>query len=225
MRPRLRTADVLATVALVLALAGTATAARLLARDSVGHRQIKRAAVGAPEIASRTVGADKVRDATLQRIDLAVSPPAGPAGATGAAGAAGERGTAGATAGLGYTVHRVRLAGPRTVIGSGVDVPLVNANFTQMPGERAVALGAATVHSTSCTAAGENLTLSPRLDGDDFGTTSFSGNGTDHDVRLIVRSIPDVSVPTVRTLGLEASEDCAGNPTITSVRFDIVRLG
>lgn len=93
---RIRYADVAATLALVLALSGTAYAVVALPRNSVGTKQIKpdavtagkiRDAVAAPQLRSNAVTSTKVLNRSIGRADLhddAVGPPQIAAGAVGA---------------------------------------------------------------------------------------------------------------------------------------------
>jgi hypothetical protein len=92
-------ANVVATLALFLALGGVSYAAVKLPRDSVGATQIRAGAVGTSE----------VRDGSLTAADFARGALAGqaavpgPAGPTGATGAIGPRGATGATGPQGAT--------------------------------------------------------------------------------------------------------------------------
>jgi hypothetical protein len=94
-------ATVIATIALLVALAGTGYAAATLPRNSVGNAQLQ----------SNAVTSSKVKDHSLLRVDFAngqvpagprgpVGPP-GPPGAPGAAGARGATGPAGPAGGSG----------------------------------------------------------------------------------------------------------------------------
>jgi hypothetical protein len=73
---RPRYADVTATVALFIALGGTAVAAVTLPVDSVGSRQIAADAVRSPEIRSGAVGSSEIQDGGVRFGDL--SPAARP---------------------------------------------------------------------------------------------------------------------------------------------------
>ena len=89
---RLTYANVLATLALFLALGGTSYAVTALPSNSVGTTQLKKNAVTAVKIKSNAVTGSKVKNGSLTAADFAagtlVAGPAGPAGATGATGAA-----------------------------------------------------------------------------------------------------------------------------------------
>jgi hypothetical protein len=91
-RQRLTYANVIATLALFLALGGAAVAATQIPRNSVGTGQLKPEAVTAGKIAKRT--------RSQLKGDRGATGPAGaqgPTGKTGAKGAAGAKGATGAT--------------------------------------------------------------------------------------------------------------------------------
>ena len=98
-------ANVASTLALIMALGGTAYAGATLARNSVGSAQIKRSGVANSDIRNNAVTSAKVRNRSLRAGDFAPgvlssagssSPgPAGPRGLTGAPGPAGPQGPAG----------------------------------------------------------------------------------------------------------------------------------
>ena len=89
MRRHLTYANVVASLALFLALGGAAFAATQLPRNSVGTGQLKPEAVTAGKIAKKT--RNQLRGAT------GPAGPQGPTGKTGAKGAAGAKGATGAT--------------------------------------------------------------------------------------------------------------------------------
>jgi hypothetical protein len=68
---RLSSANVAATLALAVALGGTATAATTLARDSVGSAQIKTDAVRSPEIAKDAVRSPEIRADAVRSPEIA----------------------------------------------------------------------------------------------------------------------------------------------------------
>jgi hypothetical protein len=67
---RAGSANVIACVALFVALGGTAAAAVTLDRDSVGSTQIRKDAVRSPEISSGAVRSSEIRDASIRAADL-----------------------------------------------------------------------------------------------------------------------------------------------------------
>ncbi len=89
LRQRLTYANVMATIAVFIALGGTSWAVTQLPRDSVGATQIRSRAVGPSELRSRAVSSRSIRDSTIGVRDLSrqarstlkgAAGPAGPAG-------------------------------------------------------------------------------------------------------------------------------------------------
>jgi hypothetical protein len=104
LRPRLTYANVIASLALFLALAGGSYAALQIPKNSVGNKQLKRNAVTS----------SKVKNGSLLVTDFNASQRSqlrGPTGATGATGARGPEGPRGATGPEG-------LSGPRGATGA-----------------------------------------------------------------------------------------------------------
>jgi hypothetical protein len=88
-----RYADVTATLALVVALGGTAYAANTIRSSDIKNGQVKRV-----DLADNAVTSAKVKNGTLLSKDFRRGQlPAGPRGATGAAGATGPKGDKGDT--------------------------------------------------------------------------------------------------------------------------------
>lgn len=85
-RPRITYANVVATLALVLALGGTSYAVSKLPPNSVGALQLKRGAVSRDKVQNGSIGRDKLAP------DALVAGPRGPRGPEGVAGATGARG-------------------------------------------------------------------------------------------------------------------------------------
>ena len=94
-----RYANITATLALFVALGGTATAAVTLERDSVTSREIAKNAVGAPEIRPEAVRSSELQDEGIRLEDIAegareaLEGAPGPAGPQGPAGPEGSSGT------------------------------------------------------------------------------------------------------------------------------------
>lgn len=126
-KAKLSYANVMATVAVFIALGGSSYAAITLPKNSVGDQQIRAGAVRSSEVRDRSLG---VRDLSLEaRKSLrGAAGPAGPAGATGPAGVSAARyfavvapsgsfvrgnATNGGKAG-GFGAYRVAFAGPVT---------------------------------------------------------------------------------------------------------------
>ena len=84
LRPRLTTANVVSTLALVLALTGGAYASGLLPKNSVGTAQLRKNSVTKPKIGAGAVDSNKVKDSSLTVADFVPGAlPAGPAGQKG----------------------------------------------------------------------------------------------------------------------------------------------
>jgi hypothetical protein len=88
-------ANVIAYVALFVALGGTSYAAASLPNNSVGSKQIKAGAVHTSDIASNAVTSAKVKNGVLRAADFRASDFASLKGATGAKGDKGDKGDAG----------------------------------------------------------------------------------------------------------------------------------
>jgi hypothetical protein len=88
MRRHLTFANVMASIAVFVAVGGTSYAAITLPRNSVGEREIKPRAVGATELRTGAVGSRALKNASIRPRDLAAATrdalgrpgPAGPAG-------------------------------------------------------------------------------------------------------------------------------------------------
>lgn len=121
-------ANVVATLAVFIALGGGSYAAVRLGANSVKSREIARNAVKSSEIARSSVGSSEVRNASLEPIDFARLPtgPRGDRGATGSRGARGLLGDAGPTGPAGAnaaTNLRVRL-GDLADVAAGATITL-----------------------------------------------------------------------------------------------------
>jgi hypothetical protein len=66
-------ANVVASIALFVALGGSAVAAATLSRDSVGAPQIRKDAVRAPEIQKDAVRSSEIRDEDIKVSDIATA--------------------------------------------------------------------------------------------------------------------------------------------------------
>jgi hypothetical protein len=138
-RDRLTYANVVATIALFIALGGTAWAATALPRNSVGTNQIRNGAIRSADIRDRAL---QVRDIS-RRARAALRGARGPAGPPGPAGGAGPGGAAGVAAKLTYK------AVPGTVPpGPPPDNSAIReATATCDPGQRATGGGASVENS------------------------------------------------------------------------------
>lgn len=95
MRPKLTYANVVASIALFVALGGTSFALTL-GKDSVKSKNIAREAVRTSDLAKGAVNSAKVKDGSLLAGDFKAGQlPAGPTGPKGAKGATGPKGSQG----------------------------------------------------------------------------------------------------------------------------------
>jgi hypothetical protein len=145
-RSRLSYANVVASLALFLALGGVSWAAVTLPAGSVGNRQLKRNAVTTAKVRDRSLLLKDFKPGQLAPSQRGESGPPGPkgdpgapgpAGDTGPAGRAGDRGAAGAPGAPGATNVVTRTAQTNLAPG-GRTLFLVQC----LPGERAVGGGA-----------------------------------------------------------------------------------
>ena len=97
LRSQLTYANVMASVAVFVALGGTSVAAVSLKRNSVGSKQVKKGAIKEAHLLNGAVTSPKVRNGSLLLTDFKAGQiPAGARGAQGARGPQGLRGAAGA---------------------------------------------------------------------------------------------------------------------------------
>jgi hypothetical protein len=95
-RPKLTYANVVASLALFVALGGTSFAAFQLGKNSVKSKNIAKEAVHASDIANDAVSSAKVKDGSLLAGDFKAGQlPSGPTGPTGKTGATGPQGSPG----------------------------------------------------------------------------------------------------------------------------------
>lgn len=114
---RLTYGNVVATMALFIALGGTSYAVTQLPRNSVGSAQIKRGAVGASELRRSAVSSRAIRNGSISVRDMSRGAQSALRGATGAPGPRGEPGPKGES---GVTYRAVVNSGGRLVRGNAV---------------------------------------------------------------------------------------------------------
>jgi hypothetical protein len=133
-----RYANVVSTLALIVALGGTSYAAVALPRNSVGTQQLKANAVTSSKVKDRTLGSTDFKAGELPAgpRGLAGAPGAlGPKGDTGAPGATGAQGVAGPPGVSGWQ----RIEGPVTLVSPG---SYIEASTTCPVGKRVLSGGA-----------------------------------------------------------------------------------
>lgn len=116
-----RYANVTSTMALIVALGGTAYAANSVRSSDIVNGQVKSADIGSKQVKNADLGSNavtsaKVKDGSLLKRDFKAGElPAGPAGANGANGAKGDKGDPGES---GVTVYDSVLQSGRTITGT-----------------------------------------------------------------------------------------------------------
>jgi hypothetical protein len=130
LRSRLTYANVVASIALFVALGGSSYAAVQLSKNSVKSKHIGSGQVRTGDIRGNAVTTSKIRNGTLELSDFnaqvasdlrGAAGPQGPGGAQGPQGAGGEAGAAGPS---GSSVSRLHWAGTTTV-GNNTQAPLL----------------------------------------------------------------------------------------------------
>ena len=146
-RGRLTYANVMATVAVFIALGGGAYAATTLPRNSVGSTQIKKGGVHSSDLARNAVTSAKVKNGTLLPADFKQMPvgPKGDTGATGATGATGEPGPFPEPLQRGKTLRGNFIAGGHAAAGGELAFDSISYGFTleSLPTGHILAAGAA----------------------------------------------------------------------------------
>jgi len=118
-------ANVVATLALFIALGGTSYAALTLPRDSVGVAQIRKGAVGGSELRSKAVASRSIRDRSIGLRDIS---PATRESLRGQRGARGPDGPAGAQGPNGVTYRTAVDSGGGTSRGNAVNASHLSGN-------------------------------------------------------------------------------------------------
>jgi hypothetical protein len=114
-RARLTYANVMATLAVFVALGGTSYAVVQLPRNSVGAAQIRRDAVGSSELRNSAVSSRSIRDRSIRLRDVSSSARQALRGAKGDPGPKGDAGPAGPS---GVSYHAVVNSGGGVVRGN-----------------------------------------------------------------------------------------------------------
>jgi hypothetical protein len=169
---RLSYSNVIASLALFVALGGASYAAVALPANSVGTKQVKKSAVTASKLKRNAVNSAKVKDGSLQRGDFAsgtlLQGPQGPQGLPGQNGAPGQQGPPG-------TAHAFAFVDPSC--GGVPTGPCTVFKAKNVVGARSAGPGLYCVQ----VAAGIDLATTGSAAGvDDFRTEPPKGNGIAH---------------------------------------------
>lgn len=211
---RLTYANVMATIAVFIALGGASYAAIKLPRNSVGAKQLKRNSVNGSKVAAGSIGFGDLSKGARPRTG-----PSGPAGTDGAA-----------------IVVRARSAGSVNTPsdGSPVDVPLSSANWTQGPSELDLGpYGGITVTAPGSGACGGsgfidmNWTISVSGKNFSLGSRQVVPDGDTHSFRFDPTYLPEPGVSTANAATISVASLCDSGPVpvsveITDVHFDVI---
>jgi hypothetical protein len=195
-RGSLSYANVMATVAVFLALGGGAYAALKLPRNSVGTTQIK----------NNAVVSSKVKNGSLLSKDFRAGQlPQGPKGDTGAKGETGAKGDPGSV-----FLPKVTAAGSSGAQNFTVNLSPPEFSFTPAAGKGDIELIRVdwTPPAASCSGAGGRVTI--RLDGAQVGQQDAAKGGA---AQTLVVSLA-ASAPTAHAVSVGLADDCAGSENL-----------
>jgi hypothetical protein len=175
LRSHLSYANVMATIALFVALGGSSYAAIALSNNSVKSKHIGKGEVKRSDVAKNVVTSEKVKDASLLATDFkAGQVPAGPAGAPGPKGDKGDKGDPGTPA---TTLWAVLNQDGTLRRGSGVvSVSGAPAGFTQVKFNRNI---------NTCAILASIGRLGPALSNGEPMADEFVANGFAADTVLV----------------------------------------
>jgi hypothetical protein len=212
-----RYANIVSTLALLFALAGTATAAGL--PQLISGSQIKNGSITGEDLADRSIGATKLSAAAIAELHAvkASAGPAGPAGPAGLAGPAGPAGPAGEAGSQGPTGASGATGATGAAGPAGTTITLAGYAKTA---DQTVAADSAfhTIWSISVNVATTQIFIvTGALGGSNIpGNCTTSGGTTD---QLLIDGSPPTSnsgfvtfAPGIHTITYAVSDDCAGQP-------------
>lgn len=191
-------ADVVATLALFIALGGVSWAAVQIPKSSVGTKQLKKNAVTAKKIKKNAVNSSKVKDGSLLAKDFkpgqlprGETGPRGPAGIQGPAGATGPEGPAGAEGAPGPGATAVLMgraigsvspslsSSPRYLSPFGSSTPTtVLSDVTMRSAAESARFGAFRVWVSASPGPGNSWEFAFLVDGSPVGTCTITGSAT-----------------------------------------------
>ena len=235
-RAALSYSNVIATIALFIALGGSSYATFVITKNSVRSEHIAPAEVRRSDIGANAVNSAKVADFSLLATDFRTGQlppgpkgdpgPAGPPGVPGMTGPAGERGPAGPPGGA-TTVARARGNAPLTPATAWVseEVPLTGNTWEQGADELDVAYLKVQMTNNACASsfpsAGQGVSATVKVDGA-VRREFISGNTSP--LWAIVPLDIGPGATTARTLTVEVMHGCdiSGSFTVDSVAADVV---
>jgi hypothetical protein len=218
--------NLVAYVALFVALGGSSYAAVRLAPGSVGTRALARGAVTHNKLAVGSVGAGNVVDGSLGRADFragvlgAGSPGKGDKGDPGAPGRAGGA----------FVGARARSTGSVVAAhGGSTDVPLSAGGWTQEAGELDLIAGSVTVTTPpACTGSfGNSLTVSVDGRATTFGVAPQTPPSSSVTVPVLVGTLTEPGSGVEHRLTAALANSCTRDGedfTVSDVRLDVLKF-
>jgi hypothetical protein len=237
-RASLTYANVIATIAMFLALGGGAYAALKLPKNSVGAAQLKKGSVTGSKVKNGSLAASDFNRAALPRGPEGAMGPVGAKGPEGPEGPQGQQGGQGVAGRDGAAVvARARSTGTaQTVDGSEVSMPLTSNTWTQAANEiDLLPYGNITVtvpDSSHCFGGGTfDFIMSIYVDGKSVSILSESGpsDGSTHRFRFAPPTyLYEPGTAAEHTLEAKFSSLCDAGPqpapmTVSALTLDVVR--
>jgi hypothetical protein len=216
--------NLVAYVALFVALGGSSYAAVRLAPGSVGTRELAKGAVTHKKLAVGSVGSGNVVDGSLGRADFRAGVLG--QGAKGDPGAVGPAGRAGGA----FVGARARFSGS-VVAGHGgsTDVPLGGAGWTQEAGEVDLIAGSVTVTTPpACTGSfGNALVVSVDGRATTFGVPPQTPPSSSVTVPLLVGTLTEPGAGVEHRLSAALANSCTKDGedfTVSDVKLDVLKF-
>jgi hypothetical protein len=227
--------NLVAYLALFVALGGSSYAAVRLAPGSVRTRALAKGAVTHKKLAANSVTSQNVRNGSLTSADFdprtlgAGSPAKGDKGDPGGAGDAGAPGPAGRAGGA-FVGARARSTGAVQVPhGSSTNVPLTGGGWAQEAGELDLIAGSVTVTTPSaCTGSFGNALL-VNVDGKTttFGVPPQTPPSTSVTVPLLVGTLTEPGANTQHQMTAAFANSCTKGGedfAVTDVKLDVLKF-
>ncbi len=212
---RLTYANVMATIAVFLALGGTSYAVTALPRNSVGAQQLKKNAVTSVKVKDGSLTAADFAKGTLLTGATGATGPAGPRGETGATGPQGATGTTGAA---GFTEASIDGEAQTDPAASNAQ-PTSSFSLTTTRAGRLFVIGRARVNSTNtstCPGA-ESPVWGLYVDGTPVPNSGYQGlEATTYDTLTLFGVMPSVAAG-AHTVSIRIG--CSSNSTPTAATY------